>query len=41
MEVAVDSSVSHTAGDSIALFEQMPDRVLHEDVNPFVNASFL
>ncbi len=41
MEVALDASVCHTTSDSVPFLQQGTNRVFHEDVNAFVNPTFL
>jgi hypothetical protein len=41
VEVSINTSVSYTASHSVPFLEKVANGVLHEDVNPFMNASFL
>ena len=41
MEVSINTSVSYTASHPVTFFEEVANGVFHEDVNPFVDASFL
>ena len=41
MEITVNTGVSNASGHSVTLFQQVSNCVFHENVNTFVNASFL
>ena len=41
MEVPINTGVGDTSSDAVAFLEQMTNGVFHEDVNAFVNATFL
>ena len=41
MEVTIDTGVGNTASNTVAFFQEVANGILHEDVNTFVNTSFL